>query len=430
MLLATQRPKEAHMTTPTSATPLTITPANRVIRQGESATVWTQLTVTAPDAPADEQAKRTPLDIVIVLDRSGSMGHSNKLENARDAAAYVLSQLTSDDRACVIAYGSEVTVVHELSANHQQAIQAVQRIGLEGCTALAPALYQAIDQFEGNGRTRHVFLLSDGQANVGDTDPEIIASRIAPAVRQGVRVSTFGLGNDYNEVLMEAIAQAGGGGYHYLASADDAPAAFAAELDELMRVTMRETRLQLQPARGVKIIGLLGTEAKVGEPIVVGDIPAGSSRTVLAKLQVQAAGSASRKLVDVTITAKTGLDGKGSLDEKSTLTVTQSLDDSAVAAGVDADVLAMVAELEAAEAQRQAALAADRHDFDTARQLLGDARQRVEATLMMAPDSMLLMEKQSQLDVNLESVASAASYDSASAKHMRFSSYRSRASRR
>lgn len=409
---------------------LSIVPTNTVLKTGAAATIWAQLTITAPEIEEVDQLFRAPLDLVIVLDRSSSM-EGEKLRNAKIAAKYVLSQLSGSDRACVIAYDSHVEIITELSSDHQTASRAIDRLQANSLTALAPALYQAMDclrSARSEGRMQHVFLLSDGDANVGDRNGDVIASKMAPFISDGMRVSTFGLGRDYKELLMEQIAVAGSGGYHYLATADDAPRAFAAELDQLLSVTLRDAQIKLSAPRGIKIRRVLGNDSK-SSMISIGDVPAGSARMVMVELDVCASTVKARTILNVSVRGRAGLEGEAPFKMDEPLTVTQSRSEAVIAGGVNTFALARLAELEAAEAQRLAALAADQHDFDRARQLLEGAQARVTVTLQVAGGDAALHDKLGQLTRDIAGVQGTHTYDGHTSKAMRFSSYQSRSGR-
>jgi Ca-activated chloride channel family protein len=420
---------------------LTLTPSHSHLLAAGPASAWVQVCVTAADAPAGEASERKPLDVKIALDCSGSMGEpsalgssSTKMEQAKLAVQYVLGQLSSTDRASIVVYGSSVQTLVELTSDHQASIRALDRVQPNmGLTALAPALMSALDKLatdSGDDRQRHVFLVSDGQANMGETNPDVIASSVTLFAQKGIRVSTFGLGSDYNELLMEAIAVAGQGGYHYLASADDAPAAFAAELEGLTRTMLHSATLTLEAPAGGEIVRMLGTDVAVGELIPLGDLPAGSERVILCEVLVRPGKGKikSRGLLSAKLTGSAGLDGAQAVDASSAVRAKLTSDEAAVSSGVNTAVLARVAELEAAQAQREAAAAADRGNMLQAGQLLGSARLNVEASMAFADEdsAVLLTAKLGDLGAN---IASLADYDTTSAKEMRFSSYRSRTSR-
>lgn len=411
---------------------LTATLSQTAIRRGKDvASVWVQIDVAAPKVAALTDAKRAALDLILVIDHSGSM-MGEKLENAKTAAQQVLQQLSGDDRSCIIGYDSHVSVKAGLSSDHQHSARQVANIRAGSATALAPALYQAFEQAGGEqaNRQRHVFLLSDGLANVGDRDPNIIADKIKQYA--GIRVSTFGLGYDYDEVLMERVATAGGGGYYFLSSANDAPAAFAGELDQVMQVSIRNARLNIHPSsKHVTIKSVHGLDAHDHTDIHVGDIAAGAVRTVLVELEVAADTLAkTRKLLSVDLQGQQ-LQDDGSLKQISvsqTCTVKVADSDEQVAESVNGAIMARAVEYKAAEAQRQAADAADGGDFDMAFALLSEAQQESESVLAFVDDERLLT-KSRQLQMHANIMAAPASYDSRAAKDVRFESYRTRSSR-
>lgn len=388
-------------------------------------TVWALIDVTAPEAT---DLERPEIDLVPVIDCSGSMGSGpdSPREHAFDATRYVLKRLGGKDRSAVVVYASEVQVLKSLSGDHQSAIEKLKNVPLSGMTALAPGLYEGIEQLGGQkGRTQCVFLLSDGQANEGETDPAKIAAKVKRAAKAGIKVATFGLGPSYNENLLEAIATAGGGGYYYLQTPDDAPRAFAAELAGLLAITARSAKLELA-SKGAKVKRLLGLDADKA-PVRLGDLPSGATRTLLVELEIDGAtGDSPDFEVDL---SWRDLDDK-SASESHSLAIAVSDDEAEVASGVDTAVLAKVAEMEAAYAQAEAARLADAGRLDQARQVIGDQRKRLGDFLGASPQfGALLNAKVSELDQNFAWLESAATYSSDSAKLMKSTSYSTRNSR-
>lgn len=397
--------------------------------KGDRERLWVEATITAPDAPAD--STRQPADVVLVIDCSGSMGNGpgSPLDQALAASRYVLSQLSGEDRAAVLVYDDSVRTLHALSHNHEEAARKLWHITMGGMTALAPALYAGLDQLSGKDeeRVRRVFLLSDGQANVGERRADVIADRVASMCRDGAQVSTFGLGPHYNELLLEAIAKAGGGNYYYLASADEAADAFANELSQLFEVTARDVQLTVKAATGAKVTQLLGLDAEKS-PVAVGDIPAGATRTLLVEIELDAAKAGKKDAATFTLKWRQP-DAKKATAESSAVTATVTTSEDKVLAGVDALVLAKVAEMEAAKAQAEAALAADRGDFAFAQSLIASSSATLASVSSIAPDAAdYLQAKSGQLEANFASL-NLGSYDSSAAKQMRYSSYATRNSR-
>lgn len=501
---------------------LDLTPSStHILKGGGKERVWVEVAVTAPEL--ERKQKRQPMDIVIVLDRSGSMGADrfqgspfglpapvrpwrqpqpvpywnqnvnyagdglsnrnnvavaggstapswipggwprpsapftppctppapapyvqpyvsfvqplpvrSKLEHAKQAAIHVLEQLGPDDRCAVIVYDSTVDTIHRLSANHDAAVEKVDRVTSGGSTALAPALDRALELLERRageeGRSRHVFLLSDGQANVGERRPEVIADRAAKAAAKGVRVATFGLGSDYNEELMEAVAIAGGGGYYFLETGDDAPDAFGKELELAFQVSVRDVELDVKPATGVEITRILGLDANEF-PVQVGDIPARATRTVMVELELATGKTGERPLVAASVRFKRGKQRRW-LSEQAEAVVRVTTSAKLVQEGVSPRVLGKVAELEAAIAQAQAARFADQGDYASAQNVLSSSYAALNATVSAAPQlASMLRSKTGELERDIAAVSDASSYGSMESKRMKFASYTTRSSR-
>jgi len=168
-------------------------------------------------APASPAAAKPPAqkNIAFVIDRSGSMS-GPPLEEAKRCVMQIIDSMAPTDCASIIAYNNRVDVVAPLQpVADRAALKAlIGAIGAGGNTALYAGWHagaQSLDDIaHGTGISR-VLLLSDGQANNGLTEPVAIAAQCAAFATRGVTTSTCGLGHDFNEELISAMAQAGGG---------------------------------------------------------------------------------------------------------------------------------------------------------------------------------------------------------------------------
>jgi Ca-activated chloride channel family protein len=199
------------------------------VLQGSDGSVGLNLTLQSAEFPAAAGGKTRHVDMVIVLDRSGSM-KGRKINDARRAVLKLLSELTPNDRFALVTYSDGVQIASGLlnvnSSNRQRIQAAVSGVRVGGGTNLGAGLQAGIDLLGSSSRSTQaakVILISDGLANKGITDVRALSGIAAVAVEKEFAVSTVGVGAEFNEYLMTAIADQGTGSYYYLEN----PAAFA-----------------------------------------------------------------------------------------------------------------------------------------------------------------------------------------------------------
>ena len=218
---------------------------------------------------APPRTDRRPLDLALVLDRSGSM-QGDKLANAKKAAITLVRRLADDDVVSVVAYDDEVATVvaRATGARKQGVVQAIQAIGTGGTTNLSGGWLRgrelvapeeragvAVDEpgTRGPAAVTRVLLLTDGLANVGITDPGALRDLVAGAAARGVATTTIGFGEGYDERLLRAMAEAGGGSTYYIETPDQAPAVFEAEIQGLMSLAAQNVAVTVSPAPAVTV---------------------------------------------------------------------------------------------------------------------------------------------------------------------------------
>ena len=210
--------------------------------------------VQAPDLPTDKAVEHTPKRLALVVDRSGSM-QGKPLREALRCVMHIASHLTPRDQLSLVVYDDEVEVMVPLSeVSSVTAIQqAVDMVHSGGSTDLFSGWLKGAEQLEG-GTARavsRVLLLSDGQANRGETRINHIQQECKAWLEKGVSTTTVGLGRDFNEDLMIAMADAGGGQQYYGQTAEDLYDSFDQELSLLQAMYLRGIALKLIPAPGV-----------------------------------------------------------------------------------------------------------------------------------------------------------------------------------
>ena len=233
------------------------------VLQGGDGLVRMELVMGAA-AEEPRRSTRTPTDLVVILDRSGSMG-GEKLEHARRAVRELVARLGPEDRFALVTYSDEATLRLPLGAADEPArvqwLRAIDAITADGSTNIAAGLDLALDTIErarSGGHVPRAILISDGLANRGDASPEGLVRRATRAARGEYVLSAVGVGEDFNEYLMTALADAGTGNYYYLRGAEDLAAVFAGEFEAARRTVASGLAVRIEPAAGVRVVDAAG----------------------------------------------------------------------------------------------------------------------------------------------------------------------------
>ncbi len=264
-----------------------------VVQSDDSVTLYMLLRFKGAERP-QETADRPAMNLSLVLDRSGSMSDRGKLDYLKRSSARLIDSLDPSDRLSVVEYDDQITVLWP--SDRPAAPALIKRLindltprgstnlfgGMEaGMTEVREAIPRLSDE---QVHISRVLLLSDGLANQGVTDPRQIAQRVRAWRAQGVSVTTLGLGRGYDEDLMEAIAENGGGRYYYVENPDQMSRIFAQELKLLYQTVAKQPVLRFKWSSEIEAFSVLGQEVTQElheNAIEIGDIYAGEQRSML-----------------------------------------------------------------------------------------------------------------------------------------------------
>ncbi len=285
------RLKEPAMTKHLSlASQILLTPLRNGLRAGQDNTVDVLVRVQAPDAPEANAPVRPPQAIALVIDRSGSMsGHP--LAEAKRCAEFVVSRMRPTDSVSVVQFDSHVQRLWPaMPLGSGDAVRgAISRIEAGGSTNLHGGWLEGADTLAhvpGSGLKR-VILLSDGCANEGLTDEAQIAAQCAEWVARGITTSTYGLGRNFNEELMVAMASAGSGSNYYGDTAEDLMEPFQQELDLLANLALRQVELSVSVPDGFQV-EVLNQLPSVGNGWRLPDLAWGAEAWAIVRVTVPA----------------------------------------------------------------------------------------------------------------------------------------------
>jgi Ca-activated chloride channel homolog len=223
-----------------------------VVKVGEKTPMGLMIELTAPVAPATtESIQRTPKGVIFCIDRSGSMG-GGRLDLVKRSVLDLLARLNRDDYFGVVSFDSapivevQVGKLAELDANETR--NKIQNIALGGNTNLEMGYRYAIAEAAKlpDGIESTVILLSDGQANAGVKDATQLAQLAAAATEHLISTSTLGIGEGYDEKILDALSISGQGNHFAAVHLAEAVAGLEAEFDGLLARTMEDVTIAIK----------------------------------------------------------------------------------------------------------------------------------------------------------------------------------------
>lgn len=360
----------------------------------------------------EKKKERLPLNMAIVLDRSGSMSSEGKLAYAKQAIQFIIKNLNRRDTVSVVTYDDKVDVIlpPTKALDKKMIEQLISKIEPGGSTNLSGGLLEGFSMVRKNLRTgqiNRVLLISDGLANVGITDPKRIQEITSQRTRGGITVSTFGVGQFFNEKLLTGIAEYGSANYYYIDQSDKIPEIFSRELEGLLAVVAQNCTIRIKSRNGTSVENVYGYKFQsAGDEAIIkmGDVVSEEKKLALVKLMPPKKDRGLLSIARITFSYDDAISDKGRIDKRGTVSISYTESRALIEKNINA-VIMKEADMFISSAMMEETMdLVDRGDIDSAKKKIDDNLRRVRSGLSryrskeMKKQAMNIIEYQLRLE--------------------------------
>ncbi len=330
---------------------------------------------------------RLPLNLGVVIDRSGSMYDEQRLEFVVEAVKFLASSLSPEDKVSVVAFAdrAKVIITPEDAQNRdavKRAIDDIDLLDIGGGTQMALGMRAAIDEVKKNldaSRLNRVLVLTDGQ-----TYEETACIDLVQQNRDQISFSTMGVGVEFNERLLMRLAQDSNAKYHFIGNPSEIPNIFEDELHGLRSITVRNGRIDVTLSQGVQVRESFRASPEIyamGSPLIgddrkvsydIGDLEAGVPGSVLLTLVLPPRKPGTVRILQSTFHYE--VPGTGEAEAACDLTIEYTLDRT-LTSKRNGRVMSLVDQVSIAKLQAKAEEELKAGNIDRATRLLGNAIQ-------------------------------------------------------
>jgi len=244
-------------------------------------------------AEVNERTDLRPLNLVFVIDKSGSMDESDKMSRVKDGLRTMVGRLRPDDIVSIVAFDTQARLLFPAQpiGDGNGLRYAIDCLVPEGGTNLHSGLMMGYAEARRNfrpGATNRVILLTDGIANYGVTDPSRIAAESAECNARGIDLSTIGVGLDLNNDLLRTLARSGRGLYHFISDYKDINKVFVNEVQSLISSVAKNVEVRIEYGSGLRLEKIYGYQPRYGNgnvSVTLDDMNNGLTEVIMAKFR-------------------------------------------------------------------------------------------------------------------------------------------------
>lgn len=262
---------------------------------GKEQEIFALIKMSVPEDTSIISDERPDVNLSLVIDRSGSMSEKNKLDFVKEAGVFVVDHLKEKDKLGIVEYDSYVSTLWPLNfiTSKRMVKDLINGLQPGGSTNLCGGLVKGIEEIQrgyNNERVNRIILLSDGLANSGITDPGRIARIVTEVSSRGLTVSTIGVGLDYNEDLLQNIAESGRGNYYYIENPIQMKEIFQEELSSIFKTVAKDITIEFEGSDAVVVSEPIGYKYEKNSnttEIFLSNMYSGEMKMVLLKILVK-----------------------------------------------------------------------------------------------------------------------------------------------
>ena len=246
-------------------------------------------------AEVNERTDLRPLNLVLVIDKSGSMADDDKMSRVKASLHTMLAKLRPEDIISIVTFDKRAQVSYPANRigdgyTLRNAIDCIEPDGSTNINAGLMLGYREAKKYFRKDATNRVILLTDGIANEGVVEPSRIAANSSEYNAQGIDLSTIGVGLDLNNDLLRTLARSGRGLYHFISDYKDIDKVFVNEVQSLISSVAKRVEIRIEYGPGLQLEKIYGYQPRYENgsvSVVLDDMNNGLTQVVMAKFRTE-----------------------------------------------------------------------------------------------------------------------------------------------